>query len=142
MLGFQGGGTLLGELEILLEAKETWVSGIKDIERFNMALRLKCLWHNWDTHDRQWKKLLPVTDQTNRAPCSSTQHVFIYAMVGTLRSGKQGGSRGLHRRTYVLPSFRMLDLRDELCIMSSKRITGSGTSVKIIKSSQLDEFVL
>jgi hypothetical protein len=38
-----GGGTLLGELEILLEAKETWVSGIKDIERFNMALRLKCL---------------------------------------------------------------------------------------------------
>jgi hypothetical protein len=27
--------------------------GIKDIERFNRALRLKWMWHNWDIPERQ-----------------------------------------------------------------------------------------
>jgi hypothetical protein len=29
--------------------------GIKDIDKFSSALRLKWLWHKWDPRDRHWK---------------------------------------------------------------------------------------
>jgi hypothetical protein len=51
--------------------------GIKDIDKFSRALRMKWLWHKWDPRDRQWKKILKVHDASNRALffCSTYMHV-------------------------------------------------------------------
>jgi hypothetical protein len=36
--------------------------GIKDLEKFNRALRLRWLWHQWDEKEKPWKELLRVHD--------------------------------------------------------------------------------
>jgi hypothetical protein len=41
--------------------------GIKDVEKFSGALRLRWFWYNWSSQDKPWKQLLRVTDQTDRA---------------------------------------------------------------------------
>jgi hypothetical protein len=41
--------------------------GIKDLDRFGRALRLRWLWHYWDIVDRPWKSLLCFFDKTDRA---------------------------------------------------------------------------
>jgi hypothetical protein len=39
--------------------------GIKDLEKFSRALRLRWLWHGWDHLDRPWKHLIKITNQTD-----------------------------------------------------------------------------
>jgi hypothetical protein len=39
--------------------------GIKDLEKFNRALRLRWLWHHWDEIERPWKHLLKIIDQVD-----------------------------------------------------------------------------
>jgi hypothetical protein len=34
--------------------------GIKELDKFRRALRLKWLWYNWDVHDQPWKSLLKI----------------------------------------------------------------------------------
>jgi hypothetical protein len=41
--------------------------GIKDLDRFGRALRLRWLWHNWVTTDHPWKDLIKSYDKTHRA---------------------------------------------------------------------------
>jgi hypothetical protein len=41
--------------------------GIKDLDKFGRALRLRWLWFSWDTQARPWKKLLKFRDKTDRA---------------------------------------------------------------------------
>jgi hypothetical protein len=40
--------------------------GIKNLEVFNRALRLRWLWHQWDEKDKPWKHLIKVTDRKDR----------------------------------------------------------------------------
>jgi hypothetical protein len=40
--------------------------GIKDLDKFRCALRLKWLWHNWDGKENPWKHLLKVLDKVDR----------------------------------------------------------------------------
>jgi hypothetical protein len=51
--------------------------GIKDLDKFSRALRLKWLWHGWDHRDRPWKQILKVTDPIDRQLffCSTTMQV-------------------------------------------------------------------
>jgi hypothetical protein len=59
-----------------MRPKELGSLGIKDLERFSRALRLRCLWLSWDHIDRPWKKLLKMNDQTDRQLFfSSTQMI-------------------------------------------------------------------
>jgi hypothetical protein len=39
--------------------------GIKDLDKFDRALRLMWLWFNWDLKERPWRHLLKVTDATD-----------------------------------------------------------------------------
>jgi hypothetical protein len=55
--------------------------GIKDIEKFNRALRLRWLWHHWDEVDRPWKHLLKISDQVDR-------QLFFSSIVVNIGDGK------------------------------------------------------
>jgi hypothetical protein len=65
--GGGGGGHCLVNWKTCLRPKAMGGLGIKDLECFNRALRLKWFWHNWDPQDRQWKKLLHLRDPTDRS---------------------------------------------------------------------------
>jgi hypothetical protein len=41
--------------------------GIKDLEKFGRALRLRWYWNRWDTSDRHWKQLLRMKDPDDKA---------------------------------------------------------------------------
>jgi hypothetical protein len=55
--------------------------GIKDLDKFGCALRLRWLWHHWDTKEKPWKHLLKVQDHTNR-------HLFFCSTTMQVGSGK------------------------------------------------------
>jgi hypothetical protein len=38
--------------------------GFKDLDKFNRALRLRWLWHQWDVKDKPWKDILKMKDDT------------------------------------------------------------------------------
>jgi hypothetical protein len=55
--------------------------GIKDLDKFGMALKLRWLWHNWDQQDKPWKHLLKITDKADR-------HLFFCSTTVAIRDGK------------------------------------------------------
>jgi hypothetical protein len=49
------GGHCLVNWQTYLRPKNLGGLGIKDLEKFNMTLRLRWLWHNWDQQEKPWK---------------------------------------------------------------------------------------
>jgi hypothetical protein len=60
------GGHYLVNWDTCMRPKSLGGLGIKNLEKFDRALRLRWLWHNWDHVDRPWKELLKITDQADR----------------------------------------------------------------------------
>jgi hypothetical protein len=71
------GGHCLVNWQTCLRPKKWGGLGIKDLDRFSRALRLRWLWHHWDHIDRPWKKLIKVTDKVDRQLffCSTLIHL-------------------------------------------------------------------
>jgi hypothetical protein len=65
--------------------------GIKDLEKFGRALRLRWLWLMWDPQDRPWKHLHKVKDPIDRSLFFSSTFMQV-GMGKLLHSGRQGGS--------------------------------------------------
>jgi hypothetical protein len=51
--------------------------GIKDLEKFNRAPRLRWLWYNWDPEERHWKKLFRHDDHIDRSLFFASTYVII-----------------------------------------------------------------
>lgn len=51
--------------------------GIKDLDKFGRALRLRWMWHMWDYTDKPWKKLLKFQDTTDRQLFFASAYVDI-----------------------------------------------------------------
>lgn len=60
------GGQCLVKWEKCTRPRKLGGLGIKDLDKFGRALRLRWLWHNWDQCDRPWKQLLKYRDKTDR----------------------------------------------------------------------------
>jgi hypothetical protein len=60
------GGHCLVNWQVCTRPKKLGGLGIKDLEKFSKALRLRWLWYNWDQVDMPWKHLLRVSDHTDR----------------------------------------------------------------------------
>jgi hypothetical protein len=60
-----------------LRPKKLGGLGFMDKEKFSRALRLRWLWHSWDSIDRQWKHLLKIQDPTDKAMFFNSTHVQI-----------------------------------------------------------------
>jgi hypothetical protein len=58
--------TLSGKLENLLKTQKLGGLGIRNIDKFSRALRLRWMWYNWDSHEKHLKKLLKVQDATTQ----------------------------------------------------------------------------
>lgn len=61
------GGHCLVNWRMCLQPRKLGGLGIKDLEKFNRALRLRWLWHQWDQTQRPWKNLLMHKDKVDRA---------------------------------------------------------------------------
>jgi hypothetical protein len=94
---------------------DAWGLGIRDLKKFNRALRLKCLWQSWDPRERQWKKLLNIHDRIDRALFFSSTTILIGDGRKTL-SRKPNGYMGLHPKTWPPAFSRQPDLRGELLL--------------------------
>jgi hypothetical protein len=55
--------------------------GIKDLEKFGRALRLRWLWFSWDNQDCPWKDVLQFQDKNDRS-------LFFASMVIVVGDGK------------------------------------------------------
>jgi hypothetical protein len=53
--------------ETCLRPKRLGGLGIKDIDKFGRALRLRWLWNAWDSNPKQWKQFLRIQDPIDRA---------------------------------------------------------------------------
>jgi hypothetical protein len=71
------GGPCLVNWATCLRPKKLRGLGIKDIEKFSMALRLKWPWHSWDANVRQWKQLIKCQDPTDKALFFSSTHIQV-----------------------------------------------------------------
>jgi hypothetical protein len=60
------GGHCLVNWETCLRPKRWGGLGIKDLNKFSRALRLRWSWHQWDHKEKPWKHLLRVTDSKDR----------------------------------------------------------------------------
>jgi hypothetical protein len=48
--------------------------GIKDLEKFGRALRLRWLWFSWDNQDCPWKDVLQFQDKNDRSLFFASGH--------------------------------------------------------------------
>jgi hypothetical protein len=60
------GGHYLVNRKTCTRLKKLGELGIKDLDKFRRALRLRWLWHHWDHKDKPWKHLIRITDTTDR----------------------------------------------------------------------------
>lgn len=60
------GGHCLVNWETCTRPRKWGGLGIKDLDKFGHALRLRWLWHGWDEQNRPWKNLLKIRDATDR----------------------------------------------------------------------------
>jgi hypothetical protein len=60
------GGHCLVNWATCMRPKKLGGLGIKDLNKFSRALRLRWLWHSWDHKDRPWKHLLKISDLIDR----------------------------------------------------------------------------
>jgi hypothetical protein len=83
---------LFGELVDMSQTQVSGGLGIKNIDKFSKALRLKWLWHKCDPKERHWKKLLKSYDESVKALffCST------YMLVGNGRNTPFWESKWLH----------------------------------------------
>jgi hypothetical protein len=75
------GGHCLVKWKVCTRPKKLGGLGIKDLDKFGRALRLRWLWHGWDSLDRPWKHLLRHHDKTDRA-------LFFASMVISVGDGR------------------------------------------------------
>jgi hypothetical protein len=75
------GGHCLVKWKVCTRPRKWGGLGIKDLDKFDRALRLRRLWYNWDSHDRTWKSLLKFCDNTDPA-------LFFASTVITFGNGK------------------------------------------------------
>lgn len=60
------GGNCLVNWQTCCRPRKLGGLGIKDLEKFGRALRLRWLWHGWDQCDRPWKQLIEHRDKSDR----------------------------------------------------------------------------
>jgi hypothetical protein len=56
------GGHCLVNWDTCQRPKRLGGLGFKDLDKFNRALRLRWLWHQWDVKDKPWKGILKMKD--------------------------------------------------------------------------------
>jgi hypothetical protein len=61
------GGHCLVKWKICIWPKKWGGLRIKDLEKFDRALQLRWLWHDWDSQEWPWKNLLRHQDKMDRA---------------------------------------------------------------------------
>jgi hypothetical protein len=100
--GVQGGHCLVNWATCMRPRK--WGRlGIKDLEKFGWALRLRWLRYSWDTVERPWKNLFKPRDK-------AIKELFYASTVITVGNGKltpsgrRAGSTGCLRKSW-LPTF-------------------------------------
>jgi hypothetical protein len=70
--------------------------GIKDLDKFSRALRMRWLCHDWDLSTKPWENLLKVSDRS--IFFSST--IMQIGNGKILHFGRQDGSREVHPKTW------------------------------------------
>jgi hypothetical protein len=58
--------------------------GFKDLENFGIALRLRWLWHKWDTTERHWKHMLKSHDLVDKEFFFNSTYILIGDCKNTL----------------------------------------------------------
>ena len=76
------GGHCLVKWQTCSRPKKWGGLGIKDLEKFGRASRLRWLWYSWDTCERPWKKLLKFKDENDRT-------LFFASTLFTVGDGKE-----------------------------------------------------
>jgi hypothetical protein len=111
--------------------------GIKDLEKFNRALRLRWLWHQWDEKEKPWKELLRVHDHKDIQ--LFFQSTNIHVENGKNTPWRQGGYMVLLPRSWHLSYtwYKLGIVENEL--MNSNWMKNLK---EITTESRLHEFVL
>jgi hypothetical protein len=71
------GGHCLVNWDTCQRPKRLGGLGFKDLDKFNRALRLRWLWHQWDVKDKPWKGILKMEDVTVRRLFFCFTHVRV-----------------------------------------------------------------
>jgi hypothetical protein len=103
--------------------------GIKDLDKFSRALRLRWLWHHWDHKDKPWKNLLKIIESTNRK-------LFFSSIVISIGDGMntpfwEDGSMELLHENIPQIYTELPDSRQYMYTQNSLIITGLGTSITL-----------
>lgn len=75
------GGHCLVNWQTCLRPKRLGGLGLKNLELFSRALRLRWLWHHWDHIAKPWKNLMHIRDKADR-------ELFFKSTYITLGNGK------------------------------------------------------
>jgi hypothetical protein len=101
---FNGGNGLVN-WETCMRPKRWGGLGIKDLENFSRAFRLRWPWHQWDLKEKPWKQLLKVTDSKDRQLFFAStvmhvgnrkKHTFLGIQVVAWKSPQEVGSKPLY----------------------------------------------